>query len=126
RDLPERSRPGARGARTVLRVGTGTKGATCTGDDGDPRVLVVAKLQPGGVEVGANLRVDRVHGVGTVVGDRRDMAVTCIDDGPWHARPPARGTEPCVATVPVAPVLPTLYPDRRGAPTDPPLGGIPP
>jgi len=83
--LPERAGELPDAAGAVAHVGPDAEGSPRAGDDGDPRLLLVAEAGEGVVQVAPELGVDRVQGVGSVVGDGGDVVVALVADGAGHA-----------------------------------------
>jgi hypothetical protein len=66
---------------TAVQVGANAERLPLARDDRDPGILLVAEASEGGVEIDAELIVDRVERVGPVVGDRRDVSVELVAHG---------------------------------------------
>ncbi len=80
-DLPERT-PGLAGR--AAQVGAGAERAARAGDDGHVGLFVLAESQPGVIEILAQLAVDGVERLGTVVGNCGDTAVAFVQDCAGH------------------------------------------
>ncbi len=54
------------------------------------RFLIVTERRPRRVEISAELGVDGIHGLRSVVGDGGDVAIAFVQDGAGHALAPSR------------------------------------
>src|SRR5215510_10447856 len=82
--LPEGASKGASGT-TFPDVGTSTEGSASSGQDSYPGLRIIAKAQPGCVQLLAHLAIDGVHTLRPVVGNGDHMVVLVIEHGVWHS-----------------------------------------